>query len=168
MTPDETVDLLTVAAAFDQRTVGEGDVMAWYAVVFDLSYDDAKLAVMGHYTDTADRIMPAHVRQRVKAMRRDRLSREIVPAPDPEIADEPGRYRETLGAEIRRIADGHSVQKAIGGPVREDDPPPTWAEARAKMAPPRPPTPQEIALQQAAESRAAREAAESDEGEPAA
>ena len=172
MTPDETVDLLTVAAAFDQRTVGEGDAMAWYAVVGDLDFADARQAVIGHYTDTTDRIMPAHVRQRVKALRRDRLAREIVPAPDPEIADEPGRYRAELKADIRKIADGLSVQKAIGGPVREDGPPEGWTEARARLAAARESadtslTPEEIARQQAAESRAAREA-ESDEGEPAA
>ena len=50
MTPDETVDLLTVAAAFDQRTVGEGDAMAWYAVVGDLDFAEAKQAVIGHYS----------------------------------------------------------------------------------------------------------------------
>ena len=179
MTPEETVDLLTVAAAFDPRTVGEGDAMAWHAVVGDLDFTDAKHAVIGHYTDTTDRIMPAHVRIRVRAMRRDRLAREVAPAPPPELTDTPGRYQAALQADVRRIADGFSVQKAIGRLPSETPPP--LAEVRkaigsAVIAPPeRLLAPEEIARRQAAESRAARGAPVimpgevlPDEGEPAA
>jgi hypothetical protein len=158
MTPDEIVDLLTVAAAFDQRTVGEGDAMAWHAVLGDLDYADAQQAVLGYYADNRQRIMPADVRQRVKAMRRDRLAREIVPDPPAE----PGPYREALRAGIRQIADGHAVHLAIAGPVREDPPPEEFTEARAKLGPALPGRNQgplglqDLARQQAAESRAAR------------
>ena len=119
MTIDETIDLLTAAAAFDRRTVGKADAVAWHTVVGDLPLDDCLAAVRGHYTDTTDWLMPAHVRQRVKAMRRDRIDRAIPAAPPAEVADAPGRYKAALEAGIRRIADGRSMYRAIGGPVRK-------------------------------------------------
>jgi hypothetical protein len=167
VTLDETIDLLAVAAAFDRRTVGEADAMAWQAAIGGLDFGDSRAAIVAHYQDTRDWIMPADIRKRVKAARRDRLERAIATAPDAELTDEPGRYKAALAAEIRKIAAGRSLPKAIGGPVREDDPPPTWAEARAAMGEPPKLTPQEKALQQAAESRAEREAREADE-DPAA
>lgn len=159
MTPDETVDLLTVAAAFDQRTVGEGDAMAWHAVVGDLDFTDAKQAVIAHYTDTAERVMPAHVRTRVRALRRDRLAREVVPAPPHEITDEPGRYQALLQAKVKQIADGKQVHLAIGH-LPSETPPPV-AEVRKALGPAILPAerhlpPEEIARRQAAESRAQR------------
>ena len=48
MTPDETIDLLSVAAAFDRRTTGESDVMAWHATIGDLDFADSRAAVIGH------------------------------------------------------------------------------------------------------------------------
>jgi len=168
MTSDEVWDLLELIASIDRRKVGLTDRQVWEGFVGDLDAADAQAAVIAHYTEATDWIMPAHIRQRVKAMRRDRLAREIVPAPPPENADNPVRYRETLKADLRAIADGKVIPKAIASPVREDDPPPTWAEARAQMPVPRALTPQERALQQAAESRAARQAGAAGEGEPAA
>jgi hypothetical protein len=165
----EMGELLAFAALYDNRKVGDPDVIAWLEAIGDLPYPDARSAVAAHYgSESTERIMPGHIRTRVKAMRRERLERNPVAAPPAELADTPVRWRAELAGSLRRIADGLSVPKAIGGPVRGDDPPPTWAEARAKMAAPVVLTPQEKALQQAAESRAARESAGPDEGEPAA
>ena len=133
MTIEETIDLLTAAAAFDRRTVGKADAVAWHTVVGDLAFVDCLVAVRGHYTDTTDWLMPAHVRQRVRAMRRDRIDRAIPAAPPAEVADAPGRYKAALEAGIRRIADGRSVHRAIGGPVRNAEPPAEFTEARAEM-----------------------------------
>lgn len=154
MTSDEVWDLLELIASIDRRKVGLTDRQIWEGLVGDLPAADAQAAVIAHYRESREWIMPADVRTRVKAMRRDRLEREIVPR----LPAEPGPYKAALEASIQEIADGRSVQKAIGGPVREDDPPPTWAEARAKMPAAAVLTPQEKALQQAAESRAVREA----------
>ena len=163
MNATEASELVALMALYDNRKASDPDVVAWLKVIGDLDYADCETAILAHYRETRERIMPADVRIRVKALRRARLEREIVPAPPPEVTDEPGRYRETLGAGIREIADGRAIRRAIGGPVREDDPPPTWAEARATMPVPRVLTPQEKALQQAAESRAAREAADGED-----
>ena len=165
MNATEASELVALMALYDNRRASDPDVVAWLKVIGDLDYADCETAVLAHYQETRERIMPADVRIRVKALRRARLEREIVPAPPAEVTDEPGRYKAAIEAGVREIADGLSIPKAIAGPVREDEPPEEWTEVRAKFPPPL--TPQEIALQLAAESRAAREA-ESDEGEPAA
>ena len=158
MNVEETGRVLGKCASYDRRKEGDAQTIAWFQAIGDLSYEDCIAAVIAHYTETAEWIMPAHVRTRVKAMRRDRLAREIIPAPPHELADNPRNHQAALQARIREIADGRSFQNAIGGPVREDDPPPTWAEARAAMKIAPTLTPQEKALRQADESRAAREA----------
>lgn len=163
MNATEAGELVALMALYDNRKASDPDVVAWLKVIGDLDYADSETAVLAHYRETRERIMPADVRTRVRALRRDRLARELPPVIPHELTDEPGRYRAEFNAEVRKIADGFSVPKAIVGPVREDEPPETWAQARAKF--PAPLTSPEIALQQVAESRAARAA---DEGEPAA
>jgi hypothetical protein len=169
VTPDETIDLLSVAAAFDRRTTGESDVIAWHAAVGDLDFADSRTAVIAHYQQSRDWVMPADVRTRVKAMRRDRLEREIASAPPAELTGEPGRYKAELDANIRRIADGMTRHLAIAAPVREDPPPEEFTEARARLGPALPRNSRELAQRQAAESRAVREAADrlAGDGEPA-
>lgn len=166
MTPSETV-LLTryVKACCPQQQIDDYTPDAWFDILSDLELDDCRAAVVAIKRRSVF-VDPSEIRAEVRRIRNDRLARELPPAIPHELADEPGRYRAELNAGIRKIADGKALPRAIAGPVREDEPPETWAQARVKF--PSPPTPQEIALQQAAESRAAREAGESDEGEPAA
>jgi len=156
VTLEEVIDLLTLAAAFDRRNIGETDSIAWHAALGDMAFADAQAAVIGHYQDSREFVMPADVRTRVKAVRRDRLAREVVPAPgaDP---DFPQPYRAALAGMLKRVADGFSTRLAIAVPVREGPPPEAFTEAKAAM--PKPPTKQELAARQAAESRAEREAA---------
>jgi hypothetical protein len=146
----------------------------------DLPYPDARSAVAAHYgSESTERIMPGHIRTRVKAMRRDRLERSPVAAPPSELADDPGRYREALKGEIGRIANGFSAMRAVGELPAAT--PPRVAEVRKALGPaiPLPERmlpPEEIARRQAAASRAARGAPviagtvepSEDEGEPAA
>lgn len=123
MTPDETVDLLTVAAAFDQRTVGEGDAMAWHAVLGDLNFADAKQAVLGHYADTRERVMPADIRTRVLAIRARRLQDTEIPA-EPLIAlmDDPPAYLAAVRAANTAIADGRDPATAMRAVTRQARP----------------------------------------------
>jgi len=111
MTLDQVIDILTVAAVFDFRSIGEADAVAWHTVLGDLDFTDARTAVLAHYTEKCDRIMPADIRQRVKAIRRDRLDRAILPAPD---TDNPGKYRAELKRRTREIASGFAIEHAIG------------------------------------------------------
>lgn len=111
MTLDETIDLLTVAAVFDFRTIGEADACAWHAALGDLDFGDSRTAVIGHYRDSRERVMPADIRQRVKAIRRDRLDRAILPAP---ATDNEAEYRAEIKRRTREIADGFDIVRAIG------------------------------------------------------
>jgi hypothetical protein len=166
MTVEETGAVLATCALYDNRKTDPHIVIMWHRMISDLAYQDCEDAVVAHYTETVERIMPAHIRDRVKAMRAGRLAREIAPAPSAELADEPGHYKAELKAGIRRIADGRQVRLAIAGPVREGPPPQEFTEARRTLGPalpkrdPGPPGLQELAQQQAAESRAARAARE--------
>jgi hypothetical protein len=72
MTPGETARVLSKAAAFDQRTIGEADVMAWHEALADLDASDALAAVSRHYADSEQRIMPVHVRRLATEINRDR------------------------------------------------------------------------------------------------
>jgi hypothetical protein len=114
-------------------------------------------------------IAPAEIRAEVRRIRNDRLAREIVAAPPADAADEPGRYKAVVDTRVRQIADGMTRHLAIAAPVREDPPPAEFTDARAKLGPALPRSLQELARQQAAESRAAREAADipPETGEPA-
>lgn len=62
MTKAEIAELLTLAAAFDQRTIGESDVEAWHEVLGDICFADARDLLVAHYKARAERVMPAHLR----------------------------------------------------------------------------------------------------------
>lgn len=63
MTPVEIAQILAKAAAFDQRTVGQADILAWHDAIGDINPGDALDAVSQHYRESTDRLMPAHVRR---------------------------------------------------------------------------------------------------------
>jgi hypothetical protein len=62
----ETADLLTAMSAFDRRTIGDGDVIAWQAVLSDASFGDCLEAVKRYYAENTEWMMPAHVRRLVR------------------------------------------------------------------------------------------------------
>jgi hypothetical protein len=74
MTRAEIAELLSMCAAFDRRTVGRADVAAWQQVLGDLDAADARQAVAEYYADHRDWIMPADIRQRVRAIRTARIT----------------------------------------------------------------------------------------------
>jgi hypothetical protein len=153
----EVGKLLALMAIYDNRKAAEPDIAAWLKAIGDLPYADCEAAVISHYgSESTERIMPGHVRQRVRAMRSERLAREIMPAPPPGLTDNPGAYRAALRRRISEIADGMDIRLAIGGPL-PGEPPPAWSEARKSLPPATPrPAVSDIALTQAEESRAAR------------
>lgn len=72
MTPQEVARVLAKAAAFDRRTVGEGDVLAWLEAIGDLDAADCLAAVTRHYRETNDWLAPSHLRAQVAEIDRDR------------------------------------------------------------------------------------------------
>jgi len=75
MTPDDVIDVLAKAAAFDQRTIGQADVLAWTEVLHSLELPDALEAVTRHYTESRERLMPADVIRHARAARDARRRR---------------------------------------------------------------------------------------------
>jgi hypothetical protein len=71
MTPEDAARLLAIAAAFDRRTVGEADALAWADALDGLEPHECAVAIRGHYRDSVAYLMPAHVRERVAIRRRD-------------------------------------------------------------------------------------------------
>lgn len=119
MTLDEVVDLLTTAAAYDRRTVGEADAIAWHAAVGDLPFEDSRGAVVAHYQESREWIMPADIRRRVKEARRQRILDAGIPAPPPELTDDPAAYGAALQAAATAIADGRDPEVAMQAVARQ-------------------------------------------------
>lgn len=112
----DTANVLGLAQAYDNRTVGETNIRAWHAILGDLEAADVMQAIKDHYAGQTEWIMPAHIRQAVAAMRK---AREVSPwapgqhgiprsEPIPEVTDRiteeglPLRVRELL-AEVRAM-----------------------------------------------------------------
>jgi len=112
---EEAGKLLGFAALYDNRRVEVPDVMAWHRVIGDLPYIDAEQAIADHYRDSRERVMPSDIRERVKAIRSERLRLNPVPPPPAELLDDPPAYRKWLRETAQRFADGPAQHRAIGG-----------------------------------------------------
>jgi hypothetical protein len=84
VTRDDIVRLLQTAAAYDNRTIGEGPVRAWFdsAERGRWTYPEAVEAIKAHYAESTAFLMPAHVSQRIKATRQDAAMRNPIDPPD--------------------------------------------------------------------------------------
>lgn len=124
MNRSEVANLLAVIQTYDQRTVGETDVIAWHGAVGDLAFNEGRDAVLEHYKTTTDRIMPAHLRQLVQAARvkaageeraqeltarQGRSSQELVPMPD--------WFRTTVEEHRKRARAARQQAEEAGEPV---------------------------------------------------
>ena len=182
----ETGDLLGLMAFYDNRILGEGDVVAWLRVIGDLDYADSTAAVLAHYGGlSTERMMPGHLRAGVRRIRSDRIARSVIPAPPHELADTPRAYQRALQAGIGLAAEGRAPLAsdqprplAITGPAAER---PDLKRPRrlsdqignlrrmigtARTRPTPVTDPQAVARQQAAEAGAARQAELAAKGEP--
>ncbi len=128
MTRTETAQLLTMIAAYDRRTIGDADVIAWHDLLTDARFTDAKQAVSRHYSASRQWMMPVELLDGIKAIRSERLKRaegKFVYAGDP---DDPAEYRRQLAEHRQRVADGADVppdpepnerlQKAVIGAIQ--------------------------------------------------
>lgn len=87
MKPTDTAALLSLAAAFDNRTVTESAARAW-AEALDprVAFDDGRRIVIEHYARESRWIMPADINAASRTMRLARLDRMRSPEP-PESLD---------------------------------------------------------------------------------
>lgn len=114
MTPEDVVDVLTKAAAFDQRTVGEADVLAWHEVLHRCDRDDALAAVTRHYTDSRERIMPADVVRLARVVREER-QRQLARH---EVRALPSRFEDDVTRDVR-VRDGIAACRDVLRPLME-------------------------------------------------
>jgi hypothetical protein len=112
MTPADTAELLVLAAAFDRRTIGKADVLAWNAALSDLEFADAKDAIVEHFKASGDWLMPYHVRARVKAARAKRLSLVVDQVPDADPDDVPA-YLDAVRSQRYRAASADARPRPV-------------------------------------------------------
>ncbi len=100
----QTHDLLMFIAAYDNRRFDDATVYAWQEAVNDIPFDDARRAVIDHFRESREYLMPVHVRQGAVRIRNDRSPGprlELTGAP----AVAPEYRREETQALIRRVRD---------------------------------------------------------------
>jgi hypothetical protein len=111
MDAEETGRVLAKCASYDRRKTGDAVTIAWYQVLGDLRYDDCIAAVIAHYAETADWIMPAHIRQRVREARNQRILDAGIPAPPPDL--DSLAYGPALRAAATALADRRDPEAAM-------------------------------------------------------
>jgi len=104
MTRDQIVRLLQIAAAYDNRTIADAAVHAWFDVAERgrWTYAEAADAIKVHYAESTDFIMPAHVTKRIRAIRHDQAMRNPTDPPDKTGQE---RLARMLAGAFKRIGD---------------------------------------------------------------
>lgn len=145
MTPAETAKLLRAAAAYDRRTVGEADVAAWHLAVRDLPLDDALTAVVDHYRESRDFLMPSDVVAGVRRVRSERLRQfarlvepNMPPSPDPADDDAWYAWQRQVVTEERAlrtaILDGRLTEPGYDAYSASGVPFAAWSQQKALTA----------------------------------
>lgn len=76
MTATEVGSLLGMCAVIDNRTVDEMTVGAWQTLLDGFGFDECREAVLAHYRDSTEWILPAHITQLAREARRQRAELE--------------------------------------------------------------------------------------------
>ncbi|MBE7193765.1 MAG: hypothetical protein INR66_14935 [Gordonia polyisoprenivorans] len=110
MNRNEVIDLLTVASAYDRRTIGEGDVKAWGTAAERAHWVFVKAvdAIHDHYANTAQWLMPGHITERIRLASRQPAAADDVLALEQQPASE--ERRAEVMAMVRKIADNKSIR----------------------------------------------------------
>lgn len=77
MNLEETAAVLAKAAGYDNRTIGDANVMAWHEALGDLNVRDCLAAVAQHHRESDAYLMPVHVRRIAERLRKERQDREF-------------------------------------------------------------------------------------------
>lgn len=117
MEPKEASVMLAKVTAYDRRTVGKADAIAWAEAMTkaNVAMNDALQAVTDHFSESTDWLMPAHVIRRVVAIRKTRMAAAGEPPFPPDL---------TVGQEIawrRHWIDGLGHGRDSAGAARYAD-----------------------------------------------
>ena len=116
MNATDTVDLLSLVAVGDRRTVGESDVAFWLGLLGDLRLDECKQAVRKHFYTSTDWLMPVHIRKIVIADRQDVAMREL-PALGNDLIPMPDWFRDEVDKHKKHAAATRTNNLDAGRPV---------------------------------------------------
>lgn len=139
MEATDVIDVLKACAAYDQRTVGDADVIAWTVALPELITKPAAMeAVIEHYRESPMPMRVADLIRIVKSARKARL--DAAGPPDLPSGLDQVREREYARAWRQAIAHGMSREEAtshvdgLGGIVRTELAPADPARMRALAA----------------------------------
>lgn len=113
MNRSECAQLLTVVASYDRRTLGEADVIAWHGTLGDLTFDECRDAVVKHYAQQTDWVMPAHLRRLALAARQDAAMRAL-PGSRDDLVPMPSWFAVTVEQHKLRTRAANEERKAAG------------------------------------------------------
>lgn len=130
MTDEDVLKLLALMSMADNRKPPRKDdpegaklvIDFWLGMIGDLAYSDCAAAIQAHYQESREWIMPSDIRRRVKAAREERIRHSLIPAPPPELTEDPQAYREVLAANLQAAGDG-LAEPAVDGPKMIGPPP---------------------------------------------
>lgn len=128
MNATEITALLAVCSSADNRKPNAEMIQFWLAALGDLDFVPCRDAVVAHYQESTDWIMPAHIRGRVRRERKDRIEDDVIPMPAGLDPDDTAAYIRVLRAGRQALAEGRSLHepegltrrslRELGGPVR--------------------------------------------------
>lgn len=125
MNRNETIDLLTLIAGFDQRTVGDGDVMAWHVVATEehWTWPLARRAAINYHRRGGGkpRITPAHITDAIDEIRAT-IRRTVLRTsltPPKELRDDPRAEIAWRREYTQRVVDDALAAWADGQPLPE-------------------------------------------------
>jgi 5,10-methenyltetrahydromethanopterin hydrogenase len=111
MKPSEAAELLSLAAAWDDRKVTSEKAKAWAESLAGLDPQDCAEAIRAHFADSTEYLMPAHIKAGVKKIRNDRIkaANSALLEPHDVDPDDVVRYLAAGRARRRMIAAGQDV-----------------------------------------------------------
>jgi hypothetical protein len=113
MTPSETGELLANIQAFDHRTVGEADLMAWHAILKDVPIAPAKAAVLTHFGESKEWLTPVDIKNIIGRERSRRIGSIPSVVPPWQLADRPSDEIRWVAEYRHAIADGLPQETAV-------------------------------------------------------
>lgn len=112
MNTAQAAQLLAMAAAYDNRNASEIAARAWAEALDDVRFEDARYALIEHYKRSRQWLMPAEIREGVRALREQRTLRGRVRLGHPPADLEPEAHTEFLRLSDRLLGDGLSPTEA--------------------------------------------------------
>lgn len=113
MNTADAAEALAMCAAYDNRTPTRIAAEAWAAALPDIRVEDVKTAIVDHYGQSREWIMPADIATAVRVIRARRLADASTPQPPETIdPDDVPKMLAWTRARNAAIGDGHDESTA--------------------------------------------------------